>query len=72
VTESGVRRALTTDQSFLEEMFYMLFAEASPRFRTPLLSVSRENPVRRLYERLGFQVVREDERPLVMLKSMER
>jgi len=44
-----------------------LIAQARPLYPGISLSVSRSNPARRLYERMGFRTVQEDDHSLVMV-----
>lgn len=47
-----------------------LFSLARERYNAISLSVTKENPAKRLYERLGFQVVSEEESSLRMKKDL--
>ena len=48
-----------------------LFETASASYEQISLSVARENPARRLYQRLGFEVVAEDGNSLTMQKRLK-
>lgn len=48
-----------------------MIAGARKRYSGLSLSVSSQNPARRLYERLGFEVVAQDGASLTMLKTFE-
>jgi ribosomal protein S18 acetylase RimI-like enzyme len=48
-----------------------LFELAQERYASLSLSVSLENPARRLYERKGFQLIRQDGESLTMLKYLK-
>jgi len=51
------------------EVIKRLFGEANEFNLAVRLNVVRINPARRLYERLGFRVTREDDRKLSMVCS---
>jgi ribosomal protein S18 acetylase RimI-like enzyme len=47
-----------------------LFKEAKENYQSISLSVWRENPVYRLYQRLGFETIKQNENDVVMLKRL--
>lgn len=47
-----------------------LLEEAAARYTAVSLSVSKGNPARKLYERLGFAVIREDDTSAIMFKRL--
>jgi ribosomal protein S18 acetylase RimI-like enzyme len=47
-----------------------LFATAQNRYQAISLSVSADNPAARLYERLGFEIVRQEDTSLTMKKLL--
>lgn len=49
-----------------------LLEEAALRYEAVSLSVSKGNPARKLYERLGFEQVGEDDASAVMLKPLRK
>jgi ribosomal protein S18 acetylase RimI-like enzyme len=53
------------------QLLAQLLELARTRYRAVSLSVSRENPARRLYERAGFKTVARDEHSLTMKKELK-
>ena len=49
-----------------------LFDLVKERYASMSLSVSQENPARRLYERIGFQIVKQEGDSLIMLKYLNK
>jgi ribosomal protein S18 acetylase RimI-like enzyme len=49
-----------------------LFELTKERYASVSLSVSQENPSRRLYERMGFQIVKQEGDSLTMLKYLNK
>ena len=47
-----------------------LFEKAQANYQSVSLSVWRENPAYRLYQRLGFETVKQNENDVVMLKRL--
>ena len=47
-----------------------LFEKAKANYQSVSLSVWRENPAYRLYQRLGFETVKQNENDVVMLKRL--
>lgn len=50
------------------QLLARLFAAAEPRYAAICLSVSRDNPAQRLYQRMGFTVVGENDSSFTMVK----
>ncbi|NJN20003.1 MAG: GNAT family N-acetyltransferase [Leptolyngbya sp. RL_3_1] len=51
-------------------MIHHLFTHAQTVYSAIALSVSLDNPAQRLYERLGFEPVRQDATSVTMLKQL--
>src|SRR5262245_5711609 len=52
------------------ELLCSLFAMARKKYSAISLSVSAQNPALRLYQRLGFQIIRQEGTALIMKKSL--
>ena len=59
------------DRGIGTKLLTKLLAEAKNRYSTVSLSVSADNPASRLYLRLGFEVVNQDNNSLTMKKELK-
>lgn len=60
------------NQGFGTDLLNRMIAEAGKQYAGLSLSVSSDNPARRLYERLGFELIEQKGTSLTMLKRLEK